>query len=273
MASNEHTILIRHLNDLEDLSLPDRDGSIDPTELIHVPRQTEIVLNALEASGSNRLQLFTSPRLRTMQTMSAVVHEIQRINPFVEVELVQDERLVSLYHGSANLPEGYMPGDKFLPEKTGLSAWIKEIFEHGNLLYHFGDPYLTESGPKYPELLGQYRSYGESRSEFLLRVYDFLLDSFKSEPQPCTLQVVCSHIPVIMEVCAIVKLGKQIDEQLLKGLPMGALAFTHWDGSLVQAANEPVYTIVTDLSGIRRYMSLVEVERDYLEAIQVQSFR
>jgi hypothetical protein len=188
-------------------------------------------------------------------------------------------RLTGLNHGEFNLGNDYKPGDEFLPDKKAWGIWINETFNKRNLTYRYGDPLLCNGIAQYPELLNQFTQFGESQLDFSLRVYSFIIDFLNQTESDNSIQLVSSHLAVVLRMAEILAVTNTLDNQFLKTLYLGTLPFEEWnhmsklpEGTVSKVVN-PIYTLELDLSKLRPYLTMLEVERDYLLALKMQTRR
>lgn len=279
MSKPSDVTCVRHLEDVEDLRQPDRDSPINPSEQIHIPNIAKHILNQLPDERDVVIRIVSSPRERVLTTIGLVVDNLTEERDDIDVTLFEDARLTGLHHGKFCLPDGYMPGDEFVPDKLAWEIWVDETFNKKNLTYRYGDPIFVEGLPMYPQLVGHFEEYGESQLDFSLRVYSFLID-FATEVMEADdheRHIVSSHLAVILRMAEILAVTGTLDNQFLKTIPLGTLAFEEWDhmsdlppGTMSKLTN-PIYTIEIDIRKLIPYIPMLEVERDYLLALKMQT--
>jgi broad specificity phosphatase PhoE len=171
----------RHLDDVDDLRTFGRDGELLPNQEEGARNYAMELVKRVHQEGKGAILLLCSTRLRGVQTGELIVEQIKEIDPSIKSVLSTNEALANMYEGAVHLPDDYKTGDKFPGFSIARDAFSKEVFgEHHNFLYRFGDPVKFNGGHKYPELVGYFDEYGESYRDFLVRMFDFILNTAKN---------------------------------------------------------------------------------------------
>lgn len=225
IASNDPLIL-RHLDDIEDFRIEDRNTTILPDELKKVPQIASKINERLIYNEQQRVHFISSPQLRAQDTLKAVVAELRSKNHEVKITTQIDERIRDLYHGKYTVPGGYQAGDKMPAVGIANKAYVKETFNGKNLDYHNGD---VLNG-RYQELTGLFSGVGETQRNFSIRFYNFI-DDFLTllDRQPDTLYIIVTHTAIVFRIFELVALFNNMSEEELKTVPIGDLTFYEWD--------------------------------------------
>ncbi len=269
------TIAIRHFNDIEDHTLSGRDFDIDLSEEKYVVPIVNHIQSELSRLEAQSVRVISSPRLRARKTAQLVTDCFSaRTNLATEVDI--DERLRELNHGSYNLPAEYTPGEPFLPDQEGWKIWIEQTFVHKNLAYRFGDPLRVGQTVQYPSLEGHFLEFGESQAQFSYRMYDFMIDLAKSVDEDGSATIIFSHLANILRIHEITQVLRDIDGQFPSNIYLGTLPFLEWNAlqslpkDLINKVSKPIYSTTIDLDLVKKYIPLLEVERDLMQAIITQ---
>jgi|GEM_PF-1320601 len=173
---SEELIIIRHLEDKDDLS-GGRDTPLAEGQLDKVQRIANEVVHETLSQGYKGVLFCTSPRKRVVETVQLVHRAISEMGDPVKVITTTHEGLIDLDHGEFVLPADYRPGDRYEPFTQAWVIFTNESFGEGNKRYHFGDPVkLPDGGYKYPEIAGHFTRFGETYSDFAIRLYSAALD-------------------------------------------------------------------------------------------------
>ena len=173
--------VMRHFDDIDDLLNFGRDSDLIPgQEESATPVAKEIYSKVLRENKS-AVMFVCSGRKRAVQTAGLVADKLEEMDNNLKIRIVAEERLEAIDQGKFILPVGYKPGEPFPGLSLANKVFSKEVFglEKGNYLYKFGDPVLLDDGSyKYPELLPYFESYGENNRDFLLRIYELVVETY-----------------------------------------------------------------------------------------------
>ena len=271
--------IIRHFDEVDDLSLDIRDGELLPEQEEKARNIAEQIINELKNDSQEAVFFVTSTRARAVQTADLIIKELQKIKPDVRTFKTEEENLCAIKEGKFILPEDYKPGDYFIGLEVAANAFSDEVHakEKGlgedNYLYRHGDPLLLEDGTfKYPELLKYFESSGENYREVLLRIYKLIIVTHKkaSKLTKKTKVAILTHgqpaqiFKDLNAVAAKVSAGS-ID------VPLGQLANLCWEEYKNRDESERV-TGQTDMVSIEYLenedmIQILQSEVDYLEAL------
>lgn len=268
-------ITIRHFNDIEDHSLPNRDFDIRPEEIVFSEQIAETIQLEADRQQANRLLVFTSPKKRAMQTTVSVLSSLlNKID--INVDVIVDDRLQELNHGIFNLPSDFDKSCVFLPDKLAWDTWVKEVFESRNLLYRYGDPFFLDGNPKYPVLVGHFKEFGESQAKFSQRIYDFLIDLSTRLNDEGIVPIVFSHLANILRIHEISHVLEEFD--CFGYISPGTLPYLEWEAminlpeGLYEKVSMPIYTTTFNLNLIKKHATLLERERDIMRSLIMQDY-
>jgi broad specificity phosphatase PhoE len=225
MMQSHTALILRHLDDIQDFRIQDRNTGILESEREKIPTIVENIIQQFYTLNKTNIQFICSNRLRAMHTVEAVSIElgIRLVN--VPVVSITDERIRDLYHGEYIIPECYQPGSKLPAVAIANEAYIDQTFVRKNLDYHNGDPL----GSTYPRLSGLFSHYGETQREFSTRFYDFVqefLDKVHQDEE--TLYVVVTHTAIVFRFFELATLYAK-SQNFLKNIQPGTLTFFEWD--------------------------------------------
>jgi broad specificity phosphatase PhoE len=221
-----HTALIlRHLDDIQDFRIQDRNTGILESEQEKIPAIVENIIQQFHTLSKANIQFICSNRLRAIHTVEAVMVELNKRLVNVPVVSTTDERIRDLYHGEYTIPKSYRPGSKLLSVAVANEAYIDQTFVRKNLDYHNGDPL----GITYPQLNGLFSHYGETQREFSIRFYDFVQEFLeKVHHDKNTLYIVVTHTAIVFRFFELTTLYTK-DQGFLNNIQPGNLTFFEWD--------------------------------------------
>ena len=173
--------VVRHLEDVDDLETFGRDGELLPNQEDEAKEYAIELVQQVHKEGKGAILLLCSTRLRGIQTGQLIAEQIKQIDPSIKSVLSTNEALANMYEGTVHLPDHYKAGDEFPGFSVARGIFGKETFgENPNFLYKFGDPVKLDEGYKYPELVGCFDEYGENYRDFLVRMFNFIIDTSKN---------------------------------------------------------------------------------------------
>ncbi len=216
--------IVRHLEDIDDLSFFGRDGSLVPGQEKKAELIAAEILSEVKSQGSSSVFFISSPRNRAFETAELIRDPLTLKQPDLKVKIACSEDMRENDQGKPVLPSNYKPGDNFEGFKIAGKIFIEEVFGadlggKDNLLYRYGDPVLQQDGTyKYPELRKFFETPGESYRDVLVRVYSGLI-SFTERLNTLSSKtkiVVITHSQIIqifkdlVEVANLINDGKLI---------------------------------------------------------------
>lgn len=138
--------VLRHLNDVDDLSKPGRDGNLIEGQEEEARIIAHDIYSNMIKDGKRAVFMICSPKIRAIQTAKLIQDEIYKKDKNFKVRIVSDSNLSSLFEGEFILPNNYIPGDRFETLPKANKIFHKETFdlENPNELYRFGDPVKQE---------------------------------------------------------------------------------------------------------------------------------
>ena len=217
-------LILRHLDDIQDFRIQDRNTGILESEREKIPLVVENIMQQFYLLNKTNIQFICSNRLRALHTVEAVSAELSKRLINVTVVTTTDERIRDLYHGEYTIPESYQPGRKLPAVAIANAAYIDQTFVRKNLDYHNGDPL----GVTYPQLSGLFSHYGETQREFSIRFYDFVQEFLeKVHHDKDTLYIVVTHTAIVFRFFELDKLYAK-DQSFLKNIQPGNLTFFEW---------------------------------------------
>lgn len=91
------------------------------------------------------------------------------------------------------------------------------------------DPLLVGGQYKYPNLAGQFISFGENQIEFSIRFYSFLIDlcsRFKGQEQ--ILPIIVTHQAMTARFAEMVKIAEKVKSGIISHIEPGSLPLLEW---------------------------------------------
>ena len=223
--SFNNPLILRHLEDVQDFRVEDRDTPILTKELKKVPTIVTSIANELRGSKV-KIHFISSPQLRAQHTLKSVVKGLSKLLPNTLVTFETDTRIRDLYHGKYVVPSDYVPGEKLPAVSLANNIYNQQTFEKKNLDYHNGDSLKG----KYPELEGLFDQVGETQRSFSSRFYEFVYDFLvQINDNPDTLYVIVTHTAIVFRLFELVALFNQQDSQNQWQVEPGQLTFYEWD--------------------------------------------
>ncbi len=150
--------------------------------------------------GVNGIRILYSNRLRAIQTATILAEELFAAE--IATQMCETEKLREVYQGEFTIVN-HLDGEEYKPLMDAWRAWQCEL-DACELLYRFGDPSIGLDGiPKYPELVGWFKEFGEHQKEFSLRLYLMIKEIFEypADGNLCMVvghQATCSRIQRII---------------------------------------------------------------------------
>lgn len=225
MTQSHTALILRHLDDIQDFRIQDRNTGILESEREKIPVIVENIIQQFHTLNKTNIQFICSNRLRAMHTVEAVSVELGKRLVNVPVVSTTDERIRDLYHGEYIIPESYQPGSKLPAVAIANEAYIDQTFVRKNLDYRNGDPL----GINYPQLSSLFSRYGETQREFSIRFYDFVQEFLKKiHHDQDTLYIVVTHTAIVFRFFELVTLYTK-DRSFIKDIQPGNLTFFEWD--------------------------------------------
>ncbi len=176
---NANIPVMRHFDDIDDLLKYGRDGEIIPGQEELASQFAEEIYDEVKKEGKRAVMFVCSSRIRASQTAELIVDELRKIDESLKIREVDEPALANIDQGKFILPPDYKQGDYYAGLDIANKIFAREVFSpDGNYLYKFGDPILQDDNTyKYPELATYFESYGENYRDFLLRIYEMILDT------------------------------------------------------------------------------------------------
>ena len=176
--------IIRHLDEVDDLSEDFRDGELLPDQDAKALVIAQRVYDELVNTNKKAVLFITSPRKRATATAELVGEKLRNINNNLKIRISTNDSLVAIREGRFILPEDYEAGDYFVGLERGAKFFSAEVHasddgvSQDNYLYRFGDPLMQPDGTcKYPELAEYFSSSGENYREVLMRIYTLVIQT------------------------------------------------------------------------------------------------
>lgn len=157
-----------------------------------------------QASKFNGIKIYSSPRIRALQT--ADVLQTVFANNSIASTVVKVEGLREMGQGHFII-KGHIEGTDYVPL---VDAWkaFQERLSKGDILYRFGDPLRqTDSVFKYPAFADLFNTFGENQLEFSLRLYPFLKHFLSEKTQE--LQIIVAHQAIASRIQKIVSVLRE----------------------------------------------------------------
>lgn len=179
--------IIRHLNEVDDLSEDFRDGELLPDQDEKALIIAERVYEEIVATNKKAVIFLTSPRKRATATAELIGEKLKDIDNNLKIRISTNDNLVAIKEGRFILPEAYEAGDYFIGLELGAKFFSAEVHasddgvSQDNYLYRFGDPLIQPDGTyKYPELAEYFSSSGENYCEVLIRIYTLVIQTARN---------------------------------------------------------------------------------------------
>ncbi len=266
--SFNNPLILRHLEDIQDFRVEDRDTPILPEELKKVPAIVASIANELRDSRVN-IHFISSPQLRARHTLESVIKGLYRLLPDTLVTFETDARIRDLYHGKYVVPADYVPGEKLPAVSLANKAYNQQTFEKKNLDYHNGDPFEGA----YSELEGLFDEVGETQRSFSVRFYEFVYDFLAQiNNNPDTLYVIVTHTAIVFRFFELVALFNQYNSQDQQQIEPGQLTFYEWDSmKYLEHTSDKLFVYPGDVKHINlkilfKYREKISLEIDYLSS-------
>ncbi len=193
--TSELAILVRHGIDVPTLSVELNQPLIEETKPNIRLLATEII-DKYKKADVEEFHIQSSNRLRAIQTSNILVEEFAAAN--IPTLISETVGLRELYQGTFVIAENLIRGTEYLPFLDAWKVWQQKLdlqkqkLDTGAILYRFGDPAIDINGDMaHPELSGWFKEFGENQGEFSLRLYLFLLKTFKSTSN--SLEIIVAH--------------------------------------------------------------------------------
>jgi len=271
---NNKIPIARHLDDVDDLRTFGRDGELLPNQEDSAKDYAKELVQRVHEEGKGAVLLLCSTRRRGIQTGQLIATQIKEIDPNIKLVITTNQALANIYEGVVHLPDDYKAGDKFLGFSVAKDVFNKEVFgSRPNFLYRFGDPVKSNSGNKYPELDGYFDEYGESYRDFLVRMFNFILETSKNRNRfdGKTKIAVVTHSQQYQMFFDLQSVMKDVQEGKIDLIP-GELALICWQRYLERIKLEkPVYHvryIETDGFYNDKNINVLEQEVAYLKDLK-----
>lgn len=217
-------LILRHLDDIQDFTVPYRNTPIVNGEEKKVPEIVNSILSSFDTLEKKRIQFITSPQMRAKQTTDLVIDGVKRVRQDVDTSISKDKRILDLYHGEYITPSNYKVGEKLPALGIANRVYTEQTFGDRNIDYCNGDP----MNGQYPELTGLFSRYGESQREFSSRFYDFMgsfIDNVGASKD--TLYVIVAHTAIVFRLFELSHLVEELTETHGSVAP-GDLSFHEW---------------------------------------------
>lgn len=158
-----------------------RDGEIIPGQEELAYSFAKEIYDETKKEGKKAVMFICSSQARAIQAGGLISDELRKMDESIKIRLVDDFGLSNINQGKFILPPDYKPGDYYAGLDLANKIFAKEaLSSHGDYLYKFGDPILQgDNSYKYPELTPYFESYGETYRDFLVRIYEMVLETSK----------------------------------------------------------------------------------------------
>jgi len=225
LFGNAHILILRHLDDIQDFTVPYRNTPLVSGEEKKVPEIVESILKSFDTLEKKRVQFITSPQIRARQTTDLVINGVKRVRQGLDMSISKDKRILDLYHGEYTVPSDYKAGEKLPALGIANRVYTEQTFGDRNIDYCNGDP----MNGRYPELTGQFSKYGESQREFSSRFYDFIGSFIEDvDADKDTLYVVVAHTAIVFRLFELNHLIEELAETH-GSIVLGDLSFHEWN--------------------------------------------
>lgn len=207
--------VMRHFDDIDDLLMYGRDNEIIPGQEKLAFQFAKEIYDEVKKEDKGAVMFICSSRIRATQTAGLIIEELRKMDETLKIRKVAEPALANIDQGKFILPPDYKQGDYYAGLDIANKIFAKEVFSpDGDYLYKFGDPILqADNTYKYPELIPYFESYGENYRDFLLRIYEMILEtSGKVEKlESKTKAVVVTHAQlyqILKDISAVAKMIK-----------------------------------------------------------------
>lgn len=178
--SNPRIALIRHFDDIDDLSIPNRDGELLPEQEYKAFLLAKDIVEECKESETSAVFFIVSPKKRTQETARLISDEIKKINPFLKIRVSVEGNLRAMDEGTPILPKDYQAGDSFEGFKIAGKVFSAEAHKsdqgqfNDNIDYKYGSS-MVDNEEKYPELSSLFSSPGESYRDVVSRIFTLVV--------------------------------------------------------------------------------------------------
>jgi len=263
-----NALILRHLEDVQDFRVEDRNTPILPEELKKIPGIVATISKELQGSEKT-IRLISSPQLRAQHTLEAVVEGLAELLPEISVISETDTRIRDLYHGKYNVPTEYVVGEKLPAVSLANKVYVLETFKKKNLDYRNGDPL----DGLYPELEGLFDEVGENQRNFSIRFYEFVYEFLERiNNNPDTIYILVTHTAIVFRFFELIALFDECEALEQWPIKPGELTFYEWN-SIHHLEHAPDKLFVypgdvkhTDLSALLKNRQRFLTEIDYLRS-------
>jgi len=275
----EKIMVVRHLDDVDDLRRYGRDGVLIPGQEDRAEDIAKEIYSEIKNDGKKAILFVTSPKIRARETARLVADSLRKMDNSLKIRFTAEDDLRVMDQGDFVLPDDYKQGDSHAGLKLAGKVFAKEVHASDgpdgvdNYGYKFGDPVLMPDGSfKYPELNGYFNECGESYKDVLVRLYLLIIETheklFKLEGK--TKLVVITHgqpSQIFKDLIKVAQMIKSGEAQFTTG----KLAKLCWDVYNKRDDSEKVTGRVDVLSleelGDPKMIKILKDEIDYLNKL------
>ena len=180
LLTKNEIILIRHFDDVDDLSIEGRDAVLLPGQEHKAFTVAKSLVEECQRLDVSVLFFTLSTKIRTQQTVSLIADEVKKLNPSLKIRTSLEKDLRAIDEGVPVLPENYKAGDLFDGFSIANRIFSREVHksDHGdftdNIDYRHADP-IVDNEEKYPELQEKFSAPGESYREVMQRLLSLVV--------------------------------------------------------------------------------------------------
>ena len=188
-------LLVRHGQDNDTL-----DTNLNQPLIPDSINQIEGIVSRVKVIFSTEITFTVvyGPSKRTSQTAQHLAGTLSKFG--YNLDLQEDADIKEFYQGQFHVDHSLLTNGRYVPLETAWEIFNNKILD-GQIHYRFGDPIVNTDGePTFPLLQSFFIRYGESQSNFLVRIRRLISRVNNDQRLPNNLLVVVTHQAVASRI-------------------------------------------------------------------------